>query len=335
MRWNRSWGLGEGRRARSTRANEEQLMLAIARDEIHNLACSHGRSLITCARMYPPSTVATKSLPVPSGFLLISDAVDILAQGMWGACRRPHPVVAYKQDRAFRDDSVGFGPWKEKAAKRLRASAIAGKLQVYAIANLRQPAETTTLVVPKIYDVQMASVPSSVLKRLITCRGGFPNQVLRPTIKTTGGDEGLLALLNRGAALLAFREQEFHKWYRFERAKGRWPSQKSKRQPSGGGRPSKHSEELTNVIARLVGKGSWQAKDGIPKLRRILVESGYADIPSIDTLRRLVMSMFVETGDPALRRFRQPTGVRIAEGRAKTGKTCARSRDPRRAFKSL
>jgi hypothetical protein len=274
------------------------------------------------------SRVVTDPLPVPSGFLLISDAVDILAQGMWGGYRRPHPVAKYKQTRARRDVSVGFGPWKEKAAKRLRASAIAGKLKVHAIAHLRQPAKTTISVAPKIYDVQMAS---SVLKRLIPCRGGLPNQVLRPTIKTTGGDERLLALLNRGAPLLAFREQEFHEWYRFERAKGRWPSQKSKRKPSGG-RPSKQSEALKNAIGRLVREKSWRAKDGIPKLRRLLVEAGYVGIPSIDTLRRLVMSMFVETGDPALRRL---TSVRNAARDPKTGKTPARARVSREAFKPL
>jgi hypothetical protein len=248
-------------------------------------------------------TMTTERLPVPSGYLLVSDAVNILAQGMWGGYGRPNPVAAYKRLRARRDDSVTFGPRKEKAAKRIRAVAIAGKLQVYAIANLRQSPEATTLVVPKVYDVEIVSVPTSVLERLITWRGGLPDQALRATIKTTGGDEKLLALLNRGVGLLAFREQEFLKWYRRERAKGRWPSQKSKRKPSGG-RPSKQSEALKNAIGRLVREKLWRAKDGIPKLRRILVDARRADVPSVYTLRRLVMSMFVETGDSALRRLR-------------------------------
>jgi hypothetical protein len=276
-------------------------------------------------------TMITESLPLPSGFLPISDAVNILAQGMWGGYRRPHPVVAYKRVRARRDDSVTFGRRKEKAAKRLRASAIAGKLQVYVIANLRQPPETTTLVAPRAYNVQMASVPTSVLERLITWRGGFPDQALRPTIKTTGGDEKLLALLTRGMGVLAVREQEFRKWYRCERAKGRWPSQKSKRTRSGG-RPSKQSEALNKAIGQLVREESWRAKDGIPKLRRLLVQAGGADMPSVDTLRRLVMNMFDETGDPALRRFR--SARRAARG-PKTGKTRTRSEASRLSAKSL
>jgi hypothetical protein len=222
-------------------------------------------------------------MPVPSGFLLISDAVDILAQGMWGGYRRPHPVVAHKQDRARRDDSVTFGPRREKAAKRLRASAIAGKLRVHAIANLRRPPKTTTLVAPKVYDVEIEPIPSSVLKRLITWRGGFPDQALRPTTKTTGGNEKLLALLTRGMGILAVREQEFRRWYRCERAKGRWPSQKSKRTRSGG-RPSKQSEALNNAVGRLVREGSWHAKDGIPTLRCLLVDAGCTEVPSVYTL---------------------------------------------------
>jgi len=129
------------------------------------------------------------------------------------------------------------------AAKRIRAVAIAGQLQVYAIANLRQSPEDTALVVPKVYDVEIASVPTSVLEGLITWRGGLPDQALRPTIKTTVGDEKLLALLTRGMGVLAVRERDFFEWYRCKRAKGRWPSQKSKRTRSGG-RPSKQSEAL-------------------------------------------------------------------------------------------
>jgi hypothetical protein len=250
---------------------------------------------------------------------------------MWGGHRRPHPVAAYKRVRAHRDDSVAFGPRKEKAAKRVRAVAIAGKLQVYVIANLRQSPETATSVAPKDYDVEIASMPTSVLKRLITSRGGFPDQVFRPTIRTTGGDEKLLGLLTRGMGVLAVREQEFRKWYRRERAKGRWPSQKSKRTRSGG-RPSKQSEALKQEIARLVSAGSWRANDRIPKLCRLLVEAGCTDMPSVYTLRRLVRNMFVEMGDPALRRLRDE---RSAARGSKTGKIPVRSKASIQAAKSL
>ena len=79
------------------------------------------------------------------------------------------------------------------------------------------------------------TVPVSVLARLITTRGSLPDHPIRPTIKTAEGDEKLLGLLTVG--VLVIRASDFDVWYRSDRAKGKWPSQRS-RLKLGGGRVS-------------------------------------------------------------------------------------------------
>jgi hypothetical protein len=55
------------------------------------------------------------------------------------------------------------------------------------------------------------------------------------------------------------------------------------------------------VIA-LAHHKKWRGRDGIAKLHRLLVDTGQMDVPSQDTLARLVARMHRETGDPALSR---------------------------------
>src|ERR1035437_5380801 len=64
----------------------------------------------------------------PKDFLRISRAVNRLSDGMWGGLQRPDPVAAIKQDQ--KKLSLGFGPWGEKARRRLRAAAVRGKLAI-------------------------------------------------------------------------------------------------------------------------------------------------------------------------------------------------------------
>jgi hypothetical protein len=142
-------------------------------------------------------------------------------------------------------------------------------------------------------------VPVGVLNGLMTSRGGLPDHAYRPSIKTAGGDEGLLALLTTG--LLVVRTMEFEVWYRSERAKGRWASQRArKKKPEG--RPSKQTEALRNAIFGLVRDLKWNGKAGITALHNLVVISGRSDIPSPDTLARLVDRMHQETGEAELRR---------------------------------
>lgn len=232
--------------------------------------------------------------PVPEGHLPLSHATNRLADGMWGGLRRPEPVVAIKESQ--KKLRVGFGPWREKAAQCLTAAAMKGELAVYVVAKPqvrskeRKPRQAIEPVV----------VPVSVLNRLMISRGGLPDHAIRPSIRAAGGDEGLLALLITG--LLVVRTNDFEAWYRSEHAKGRWVSQRS-RKKAPEGRPTKQTEALRNAVLGLVRDLKWDGKAGIAVLHRLLVASGRSEIPSPDTLARLVDQMHRETGEAGLRRI--------------------------------
>ena len=53
---------------------------------------------------------AITSFAQADGFLRISDAVNRLANGMWGGLPRPVPVQAFKQ--TAKRASIGYGPWR-------------------------------------------------------------------------------------------------------------------------------------------------------------------------------------------------------------------------------
>ena len=153
------------------------------------------------------------------------------------------------------------------------------------VAKPRGRSKKLTLTKPPPERVEPVVVPVGVLSRLMAPdRGGLPDPAYRPTIKTTGGDEGLLALLTTG--LLVVRTKDFEGWYRSERAKGKWASQRSrKKKPEG--RPTKQTEALKNAIFALVRDLKWNGKAGIAALHSLLVISGRSDIPSPDTLAQL------------------------------------------------
>jgi hypothetical protein len=222
--------------------------------------------------------------PILSAFLRLSDAAYRLAQGMWGGLRQADPVRAVK--RCEKKLSVGFGPWQERAKRRIRTAAVAGELTVYVLTESKFGIDAP------------APVPASILERLITSRGGLPDHCVRMSVQKANGDVELARLLTNG--LLVVRKFDFDKWYRSERAKGKWPSQKSRlKKPRG--RPRKQSAELHNAILRQMRDGAWRATDGIPALRRILVQTGLVEVPSVNTLRSMVSEMLAETGDAELR----------------------------------
>ena len=140
----------------------------------------------------------------------------------------------------------------------------------------------------------------NVLKRLITSRGALPDHPIRPSIKTAEGNEKLFALLTVG--FLAVRASDFDIWYRAERDKGKWSSQRSKSN-AGDGRPTLQTEALRNAVLALVHDLKWSGKDGIAKLHSLLVASGRSDVPSPDTLARMVDRLHLETGQAALFRM--------------------------------
>jgi len=90
--------------------------------------------------------------------------------------------------------------------------------------------------------------------------------------------------------------RDFDAWYRSERAKGKWPSQRSKLK-IGGGRPTKQVKRVRKAVIELVHDGKWSGKASIAKLHRLLIDSGGFEVPSPDTLARLVERLHAETGE--------------------------------------
>ena len=87
-------------------------------------------------------------------------------------------------------------------------------------------------------------------------------------------------------------------WYRKERAKGRWPSQAPRVRKTG--RPSVRTQGLKDAIIAALRDG----KTSVAELRRRLEATGRTDVPSPDTLARLVDQLHRETGEPELLRKR-------------------------------
>jgi hypothetical protein len=214
---------------------------------------------------------------------------------MWGGLQRPDPVAAIKQDQ--KKLSLGFGPWGEKAGRRLRATAVRGKLAIYVFAKPQVRSEDHNLTDCSPEKIEPVAVPVNVVRQLIASHGGLPDHPIRPSIKIAEGNEKLFALLTVG--LLVVRASDFDVWYQSERAKGRWPSQKSKEKKDG--RPTKQTA-LRNAVLALVHDHKWSGKDSISALHRLLVASGRSDVPSQDTLARLVDQLHRETGEAALLR---------------------------------
>ena len=166
----------------------------------------------------------------------------------------------------------------EKSAQQLlREAALIGKLPVYA---------------KRCSDPAALLVPPDVIARLMTVRGGLPDHPIRPTMKATGGDEGLLRVLQTGTLLV--RQNELASWYKAERRRNRWPSQHGKKK-RGAGRPTKMTAALRSAVTNALRE---RGQVSVAELHRTLLASGRSDIPSIDTLERLLNQLYRETGDP-------------------------------------
>jgi len=224
----------------------------------------------------------------------------MLAAGMWGGMPRPAPVRAIK--RELKKLSAGFGPWRDKAGQCLRSAAAQGKLPIFVAAE-PQDTPSAPAAPPFPGTTEPVVVSASIVRQLVTTRGSLPDHPIRPSVKTVARDMNLLRLLTLG--VLAVRASEFGQWYRCERAKGKWPSQRS-RSRAAVGRPPRKSERMRNVIIALIHDGKWKAKDGSAKLRRLLCESGRDDVPSDDTLARVVYQLRQETGEPEYFRRNRP-----------------------------
>jgi hypothetical protein len=226
---------------------------------------------------------------LPEGFLRFSEAVALLAEGMWGGLKRASPLVEFKTLSKGRG-SVTFGPWREEASQSLTLAAVSEQMPVYVFGV---PEAEVGDLRPKL-----TRVAGSVLARLIKVRSTFPDHP-RVSMKAVERNGELYRALNTG--VLVVRKSEFNGWYRRERRKGRWHSQHNRLNKEG--RPSQRTEALRNAVAAIVA----DEPITIAELRRRLVTSGRTGVPSEDTLARVVDELYRETGDA---KFRRPKRAR-------------------------
>ena len=82
---------------------------------------------------------------------------------------------------------------------------------------------------------------------------------------------------------------------------------------------------MRNAIIALARDGKWRAEDGIAKLHRLLCVSGRYDVPSPDTLARVVDELHQETGEPE---YFRPKRSRRKRGTAKSRSDLQARRGP-------
>lgn len=236
-------------------------------------------------------------MTIPSEYLRFSDAVDLLSARVFGGLTRPDPVNNAKAKFGYKL-SVGFGPWKEKASAHLIAAALNNQISVQVFANLAARSEP-----PRFGTL---SVPPQVLRRLPKPRGHLPD-CQRVSLRAVDKDQRLFNALNTG--VLVVNASEFTEWCKNDQTRGRWPSQRSRRNKIG--RPSKQNNEaLKNKIQRILNDllVEGRRKIVITDLRRRLQQAGEV-VPSNDTLARIVDRLHLESGRPEFyRKKRAPRG---------------------------
>jgi hypothetical protein len=233
----------------------------------------------------------------PRGYLLLSEAYARHHAGVWGGFQSFPPAQAMRRKHKT---SVGFGARRTYAAQPVTAAVRHGNLRVYLVADPNLGPSFDRINWPVAPTKEPVHVPKDVLRRLIAPRDVLPDHALCPTLKIAGGDSNIYVLLRVGAFVV--QEREFEDWYRSQRSKGKWPSQQSRSKRTAG-RPTKQTESLKNAVLTLVRDQAWSIKDGIPTLRSLILKRGEPkDVPSADTLERLVSRLYLETGDPAFRR---------------------------------
>jgi hypothetical protein len=228
----------------------------------------------------------------PPGFVLISNAVKRLENGMFGGLGRPDMVDRIK--KACPRLSIGSGPQREKAAEAICQAVLSGKLQVYV--ERRGQARDSNSGADRIPTLRI--VPSAVLKILPKTRGGLPDAAIRVPLfllREKLVDEETFVALSSGPLLL--KETDFASWYRREKRKGKWPSQRNRKSPHVG-RPSKQDPTLINKVTSIVRANAWSGK--VSELERLLARDGI--VVSHDTVARILDALFVTTGDERFRR---------------------------------
>jgi hypothetical protein len=210
---------------------------------------------------------------VETQFLLISEAVARLEAGMFGgAVKRPEPVKAAK--KIYPQASIGWGPHMEKAASAIHAAILKGSLGLHVYTRPTAEGVSHTL-----------HLPIDVLTRLLKVHGGLPDHAIRPSaslFRDASVTPELFAALSSSGMYM--HRREFEAWYKKQKSRDRWPSQRASTKPRTG-RPPKQTDELFTSIRARVAENSWSAADGIAKLVKLLVSHG-APKPQYRSARR-------------------------------------------------
>ena len=207
--------------------------------------------------------------------LPLSAAVAILMRGMFGGFPQAKPVHKIKRDYRKALSFSGHG-------RNTRNS-------VFEWRRLWESCPSTRRVV---YDPAPLLVPPDVIARLVIIRGGLPGHPNRPTLKIVGGNGHLLRVLQTGTLLV--REKEFVSWYKAKRRRNRWPSQRSSKKGRGAGRLTKMTAALqrgSRSTSRIQKRQRCPAPSDSTRIRPL-------EVPSVDTLERLLDQLYRETGDP-------------------------------------
>ncbi len=242
----------------------------------------------------------------PSGYTTISESVNRLEEGMFAQLPRPVLVDEVKKHSDIgRDASIGFGPWRDQAAKSIRDAAIAGHLMVYCA------------IVDESHGVDEGSVeivPQEAVKLIIPVHTGLPVHAVHVYRFQRGSSVSsrLLTKLRKGILLLS--RVEFDAWYEAERQKTNWLSQ-SQSKTAKLGRP-RAGELVRGRVRRLVEQNKWSATAPITALQRLLMELKPLEIVSDDTLARIVDGLFLHTGDSRFQRPKRRSSRKITPPRA-------------------
>lgn len=229
--------------------------------------------------------------------MLPSEATEVLRQRMFGNLERPDPVVEARQK--LPSLRVSFLPWREEAAERILDGARRGELSVWVWREGQAP----------------ILLASSIVGRLITVRGGlpdFPFRVPWKLVKEGLATEQLCVTLENGVLILD--RNEFSAWCEKQHRRQIWPSQEAeaRRRASSPqeqnvkprrGRPSRRTETVRNAVLALIEDGVWDAREQtVEGLCRLLRSRSCLEVPSRDTVRRLVDDLFREKGKIRLQR---------------------------------
>ena len=144
-----------------------------------------------------------------------------------------------------------------------------------------------------------------LLRLIIPVRGGLPDHPVHVRRAPPGSTINRSVLRRVKIGRLLVMRAEFDGWYRREKLKRKWPSQKESKLPRPG-RP-RANELWTGRVEKFAYDNDWTARQPIVVLKSMLAGHYDSEPPSDDTLARLVDRIFQETGDSRFRRKKRRT----------------------------